>query len=65
MKFHKKKTSKPTWFHFINKDDFEVQIKRKKIKYVSKQKSIFKAFSLELKTVLKILQENDTFAKEK
>lgn len=49
----------------MNKDDLETQVKCKEIKHISEQKLIFGAPLLELKTVLKILQENNTFAKEK
>ena len=52
---HGEETSKPTWLHLLNKDDLETQIKCEEIKQVSKQESIFRALSLELRMILKIL----------
>lgn len=47
------------------KYDLEAQVKHKEIKQVFKQESIFEALLFELKTILKILQENNILAKEK
>ena len=62
---HGEETSKPTWLHLMDKDDLETQIKHKEIKQVFERESIFGAQLLELKTILKIQQENDMLAKEK
>lgn len=48
----------------MDNNDLEVQVKQEDIKWVSERKSIFHAPSIELFTVLCILQEFDQFAQK-
>ena len=57
-------TSKPTRLHLLKDDDLALRVDRQEIKAVSERESVFGAPSLELRTVLKILQEIDPLAQE-
>ena len=51
--------SKPTKLHLLKDNNLLAQIKREEIKKIAKKESAFGAPSLELRTVLKILQQAD------
>ena len=57
-------SAKPVRLHLLDVDDLEAQVRREDIKRVSEKESVFGAPSLELRTVLKILQESDQLAQE-
>ena len=57
-------TSKPTRLHLLKDDDLESRVACQDIKLISTKESVFGALSLELRTVLKILQKLDPLAQE-
>ena len=60
-----KKSSKPIKLHLLLDIDPEAWIQRKNVEKISEWESIFEAPSLELRTVLQILQESDPIAVKK
>ena len=53
------KLAKPVRLHLIGEDDQEAQVNRETIKKISAKNLVFSALSLELCTVLKVLQESN------
>ena len=59
------KTLKLIRLHFLNDANPEARVNPEDVKKIFEKKSIFGALSLELRTVLEILQESDSLAQEK
>ena len=57
-------TSKPTRLYLLRDDDLATRVKREEIKQISERESVFGAPSLELYTILQMLQETDLFAQK-
>ena len=57
-----KVSSKPMRLHLMDDNDLDVQVERENVKEISTKKSVFRAPSIKLCTVLQILQESDLLA---